>query len=78
MYFVYLIQSLTDPEQIYTGYTEDLKKRLSEHNAGITFHTSKYIPWKLVTNVAFSNKSKAIEFEKFLKSGSGRVFAKLI
>jgi len=46
MYFVYLIKSLTDLKQIYTGYTEDLKMCLSEHDTGTTFHISKYIPGK--------------------------------
>ena len=38
-------------------------------------HTVKYKPWKLVTYIAFYEKEKAIAFEKFLKSGTGRSFA---
>jgi putative endonuclease len=38
-------------------------------------HTAKYKPWKLVAYVAFSNEEKALAFEKYIKSGSGRAFA---
>ena len=55
--------------------TDDLKKRLHDHNAGYSFHTSKYKPWKLINYLAFSSKDAAIEFEKYLKSGSGQAFA---
>lgn len=74
MYYVYIIQSINFPDQIYVGCTEDFKKRLSNHNAGTTPHTAKYKPWKFVTYIAFKDKFKAYEFEEFLKSGSGRAF----
>ena len=47
-----------------------------EHNAGKSSHTSKYVPWKLVTYIAFSDDQKAEAFERYLKSGSGHAFAK--
>lgn len=62
------------PDQIYVGKTSDLKKRLSNHNCGTTHHTAKYAPWDLITYICFTDKMKAIEFEKYLKSGSGREF----
>ena len=74
MYYVYIIRSIEYPEQIYIGCTLNLRKRLSDHNSGTTVHTQKYKPWKLVTFIAFEEKSKAYAFEEFLKSGSGRVF----
>lgn len=74
MYYVYIIQSINRTDQIYVGCTINLKKRLSDHNAGTTSHTEKYKPWKIITYTAFENKSKAYEFEEYLKSGSGRVF----
>lgn len=46
------------------------------HNAGEVSHTSKFMPWELKTYVAFSNEQQAIAFEKYLKSPSGRAFAK--
>jgi putative endonuclease len=61
---------------MYIGCTQDLKKRLSNHNSGSTFHTEKYRPWQLIMYLAFNNREKAIEIEKYLKSHSGRAFAK--
>ena len=60
----------------YVSVTSNLKQRLAEHNGGKSPHTSKYIPWKLVTYVAFSDERKAKTFELYLKSGSGHAFAK--
>ena len=76
MYIVYIIQSITDLTQIYIGKTTNLNKRLSDHNCGTTAHTEKYKPWKIVFYAAFADELKAIEFEKYLKSGSGREFRK--
>jgi putative endonuclease len=75
MQYVYLLQSITYPEQHYTGLTVDVEKRLATHDAGKSTHTAKYKPWKLVMFMAFTDRCKGIEFEKFLKSGSGRAFA---
>jgi putative endonuclease len=61
---------------MYVGYTSDLQNRLSEHNSGKCVHTTKYKPWKLCTFIAFDTKDMAIAFEHYLKSGSGRIFAK--
>jgi len=73
--YVYLIQSIPIPSQRYVGITSDLDNRLTAHNEGRSPHTANYKPWKLVTYVAFSNEEKALAFEKYLKSGSGRAFA---
>ena len=75
MKYVYLIQSNPITSQRYVGITSDLDNRLTAHNEGRSTHTAKYKPWKLVTYVAFSNAEKALAFEKYLKSGSGRAFA---
>ena len=76
MEYVYILQSAGSDDRYYVGVTDDLKARLSRHNAGEVPHTAKYLPWKLKTYVAFSDESRAFAFEKYLKSGSGRVFAK--
>jgi putative endonuclease len=76
MFYVYLIQSIVFPEQRYIGFTADLKKRLTVHNAGGSVHTSKYKPWRLVSYHAFFDQRRAREFEHYLKSGSGKAFAK--
>ena len=76
MRYVYLLQSEAVVGQRYVGVTSDLKQRLAEHNAGDSPHTSKYVPWKLVTYVAFLDERKAETFERYLKSGSGHAFAR--
>ena len=76
MHYVYVLQSEADPDRFYVGLTTDLRRRLEEHNAGKSIHTNKYVPWKLVTYTAFAEGEKAEKFERYLKSGSGRCFAK--
>jgi putative endonuclease len=75
MKYVYILQSLSG-EHFYTGLTDNLDARLSKHNSGAVTHTSKLRPWRIQSYVAFANETHAIEFEKYLKSGSGRAFAK--
>jgi putative endonuclease len=75
MKYVYVLESM-DSEHFYVGITDDLRARLAKHNAGEVPHTSKFRPWKLKSYVAFSNKERAFAFERYLKSGSGRAFAK--
>lgn len=76
MYYVYLIRSLANPYKTYIGYTADLEDRLAKHNAGGSIYTSDHRPWKLVTYICFDKEDKAIEFEKYIKVGSGHAFAK--
>ena len=75
MRYVYILESL-DSAHFYVGITDDLRARLAKHNAGEVPHTSKYGPWRIKTYVAFSNAAQAVAFEKYLKSPSGRAFAK--
>lgn len=75
MFFVYILQSQSD-KSYYTGYTEDLEKRLKDHNQGVVTYTSSKRPYRLVWHCAFKEKSKAIAFEKYLKSGSGIAFSR--
>ncbi|MCK6418375.1 MAG: GIY-YIG nuclease family protein [Alphaproteobacteria bacterium] len=76
MKYVYILQSLKEEERFYTGSTVDLKRRLEEHNQGLSIHTNKFKPWKLKTYIAFDEPDKADAFEIFLKSGNGRAFIK--
>jgi putative endonuclease len=76
MKYVYVLRSIVCPDRHYTGVTEDLRTRLAKHNAGEVPHTSKYKPWQLRTYVAFSDEKQAFAFERYLKSASGRAFAK--
>ena len=74
MYYVYLIEGAGGHR--YVGLTRDLPARLASHNAGQSKHTSKYLPWRLITYVAFSDAVLASSFERYLKSGSGHAFAR--
>jgi putative endonuclease len=75
MRYVYLLESINHPNERYIGLTDDLRPRFRAHNAGRSPHTSKFRPWRLVTYIAFSDEQKAIDFERYLKSASGRAFA---
>jgi predicted GIY-YIG superfamily endonuclease len=57
------------------GSTADLKQRLQQHNAGQSAHTSKFKPWRVVSDIAFADRGKAEAYERYLKSGSGHAFA---
>jgi len=76
MRYVYLIRSVRKPKQTYIGITGNVKRRLQDHNSGDSPHTSKYRPWKLVAAIAFADEDRALAFEHYLKTGSGRAFAK--
>ena len=76
MYIVYSIQSENSPAKYYVGFTTDIERRLAEHNAGKSIHTNKFRPWRLVSYAAFADESKAKKFESYLKTSSGRTFAK--
>src|SRR5262245_43653703 len=74
--YVCLSKSVAQPDETYVRLTDNLKSRLAAHNAGRSPHTSKFKPWRLVTYIAFSDERKAVDFEQYLKSASGRAFAK--
>ena len=76
MISVYILQSHIDPSRFYVGLSSEPERRLVEHNNGQSIHTNKYRPWKLTVSIAFDDAGKATAFERYLKSGSGRAFAK--
>lgn len=76
MYYTYIIRSISYPDELYIGATENLKHRLADHNAKHCRHTSKFAPWRLECYVAFREKFQAYVFEKYLKTHSGRAFAR--
>lgn len=76
MIYVYILKCIAEPDRHYVGATDNLPKRLSDHNAGKVSHTSKFKPWRLNTYIAFHDRDRAFAFEKYLKSHSGRAFAK--
>jgi putative endonuclease len=71
-----MLQSETQPNRHYAGCTHDLKKRVAEHNAGQSNHTKKFLPWKLLGYSALTDHNKADKFEAYLKTASGKTFAK--
>ena len=76
MYYVYLIRPLKISNQIYIGFTKNLQQRLETHNSGGSIYTKLHRPWRLVMYFAFEGEQKALAFEKYLKTQSGRAFAK--
>ncbi|MGH7993184.1 MAG: GIY-YIG nuclease family protein, partial [Limisphaerales bacterium] len=58
-HYVYTLESLSNPSQIYTGQTQDLRQRLKEHNSGQVPHTSKFTPWQIRSATVFRNKDRA-------------------
>ena len=76
MHYVYLIRSINNPDRRYVGLTDDLRKRLSDHNGGRSVHTAGDRPWELVVYTAFADLGSARKFERYLKIGSGHAFAR--
>jgi predicted GIY-YIG superfamily endonuclease len=76
MFYVYAIASLPVSGRLYTGFTEDLRQRIKDHNCGCNPSTALDRPWRLKGYVAFDNKPAALAFERYLKTGSGHAFRK--
>jgi predicted GIY-YIG superfamily endonuclease len=75
-YYVYILQSQACPDHYYSGFTENLESRLKAHNQSQCPHSAKYRLWKIKTAIAFTDRQKALYFERYLKTSSGRAFAK--
>jgi putative endonuclease len=73
---VYILRSEKDPARHYVGRTSDPRKRLDWHNGGPCGYTRAHRPWSLLVTIEFPTEVAARRFEKYLKSGSGRTFAK--
>ena len=74
-YTVYVIKNSEGFQ--YIGMTEDIDKRLLEHNnKALSFWTKRGNNWKLVYQEEFTNKAEALKREKWLKSGVGRTYLK--
>jgi putative endonuclease len=66
----------TDPSRHYVGRASNVDDRLDWHNAGPSGYTVHHRPWSVVVIVEFPDEGAAVRFERYLKSGSGRAFAK--
>lgn len=73
---VYILRSDRDPARHYVGLTSDVAQRLEWHNAGQNVHTVRNRPWSVVVSLQCPTEDAARRFERYLKSGSGRAFAK--
>lgn len=76
MFYVYILRSINQPKQTYIGSTEDLRTRLARHNSGQSIHTNKFKPWEVAAYIALPDRKLAEKFERYLKTGSGRAFAR--
>lgn len=75
MCFVYILRSISQQQQTYVGFTEDVEARFKKHNEGGNPSTAPYRPWRLIFYCAFEDKGKALAFEAYLKSHSGKAFS---
>jgi len=74
--FVYVLKNSEPEPRYYVGLTSNARQRLADHNDGHCPHTAKSRPWKHHVVIEFSDEQRAVRFERYLKSGSGRAFAK--
>jgi predicted GIY-YIG superfamily endonuclease len=74
--FVCIIKSLVTPDEYYVGVTSNVELRLRAHNEGLSGHTSRHRPWRTLVVIEFDEEEPALLFERYLKTGSGREFAR--
>jgi putative endonuclease len=75
MWFVYVLRSTRYPF-IYIGHTNNIERRLREHNEGLNQSTKHYAPFIVEAYVAVSSEMKAVKLEKYFKTGSGKAVLK--
>jgi putative endonuclease len=76
-YFVYILKS-KNHNKTYVGYTNNLERRLKEHNSGKSIFTSKFVPWEIIYKEEFDQEIEARKKEKYYKSSAGRRKIKLL
>ena len=74
--FVYVLRNSDQDPKLYVGLTSDVDARLADHNMGRCPHTASRRPWQHHVILEVTDEKRAIRFERYLKSGSGRAFAK--
>jgi len=75
MYYVYFLKS-SNHNYRYTGFTTDIKKRLTQHNEGMSKATKPYCPFELEAYIAVKNEQTAKNLERYFKTGSGIAFSR--
>ena len=76
-FWIYILKSI-DFDKTYVGFTNDLERRLKQHNSGKSIYTKKYKPWKIIFTEEVSDRVTAREREKYYKSAAGRKKIKLV
>jgi predicted GIY-YIG superfamily endonuclease len=76
MHYAYILRSISHPDKFYYGSTADLKKRIGVHQIGGNTSTRPFRPWTLVWYGGFPCKQTAEKFENYLKTASGKAFAR--
>ena len=75
MFYTYILKSLKQ-RKFYTGQTDNLEKRLLEHNSGKSLYSRRYMPWECVYFEQFESKEEAVKKERYFKSAAGRRWLK--
>ncbi|MCG2726509.1 MAG: GIY-YIG nuclease family protein [Elusimicrobia bacterium] len=75
MWYIYILKSISS-RKIYVGCTDNIKRRLAEHNRSKVKSTKAFVPYKLIYSQEFSNKTLALKRELFLKTGIRKIFYK--
>ena len=76
-YYVYILKSKST-NKTYVGYTNNLKRRLTEHNSGKSIYTSRFMPWEIIYEEEFDDELEARKKEKYYKSSAGRRKIKIL
>ena len=71
MFYVYVIESIKN-EELYIGYSSDLRRRFQEHNQGLNFSTKRYKPWKCIYYESCLHEKDAKRREKYFKTSQGQ------
>jgi len=74
-YYTYILKSTRDGK-LYTGSTRDLRKRLTQHNKGLSMYTKNRGPFIIIYYEACRSEEKARSRELYLKSGMGKRYLK--
>ena len=76
MFYVYVLRNTKST--LYVGHTNNIERRIIEHNSGMSPYTKNRGPWNLIYSESFTSRGDAMKREKFLKTGKGREFLKTI
>ena len=79
MYKVYVLQSITFPERHYIGYTENIERRIKEHNSAKTKSLVRYLPMKVIHIETYGTQQEAMRREPQIKKyKGGQAFKRLV